>query len=121
VFFLATHGALTIENFVLKVAAPLSPALLLGVRQFTEQMDASIRLDKLKEHAERLWADALSGKDEAEMTARARGLQDEILENRRGGPLVLDAIYKRLQRSYEAQMNHGIAELVAEAKQTLKL
>jgi hypothetical protein len=121
VLFLATRGGLNIEDFVLKVAAPLSPALLLGVRQFNEQMDASTRLDKLKEHADRLWADALSGQDEGEMTTKARGLQDEILENRRGGPLVLDAIYKRLQRGYEAQMNHGVEELVAEAKLKLKL
>jgi hypothetical protein len=113
---LSLGSGFTIEDFVLKVAAPLAPALLLGIRQFSEQMEAAARLDKLKEHSERVWNDALSGKPEAEITAKARLLQDEILENRRKSPLVFDGIYKRLQRDYEVQMNHGVAEFVAEAK-----
>ena len=114
-------SGLTIEDFVLKVAAPLAPALLLGIRQFTEQMEAASRLDTLKDHTERLWNDALAGKSEAEVTLRARGLQNEIFENRKRSPLVFDGIFKRLRCDYEAQMNHGIAELVAEAKQKLRL
>src|SRR5712691_6890091 len=73
---------------------------LLGVRQFSDHREAATRLDKLKEHSERLWNDALSGKLEPEITAPARLLQDEILENRRKSPLVFDGIYKRLQRDY---------------------
>jgi hypothetical protein len=121
VSYLTFVRGFTIEDFVLKVAAPLAPALLLGVRQFNEQMDAARRLDKLKEHSERLWAEALSGTPEIEMTARARELQDEILENRKRGPLVFDVVYKLLQKRYEVQMNHGFAELVEEAKQRLGL
>ena len=121
VLFLAMGNGLTIENFVIKVAAPLAPALLLGIRQFTEQMEAASRLDTLKEHAERLWNDALSGKPEPEITSRARGLQNEILENRKRSPLVFDGIFKRLRRDYEIQMNHGMAEFVAEAKHKLGL
>jgi hypothetical protein len=116
---LALRTGLTIEGFVLKVAAPLAPAILLGVRQFTEQLDAASRLDRLKEHSERLWSDALSGESSGLITMRSRGLQDEILDNRRKGPLVFDWVYKRLQRNYELQMNHGVTELVAEAKQRL--
>ncbi len=116
---LSLGNGFTLEDFVLKVAAPLAPALLLGVRQFSEQVEAAARLDKLKEHAEHLWHDALSGKPEAEITAKARLLQDEILENRRKRPLVFDGIYKRLQRDYEMQMNHGVTEFVAEAKHKL--
>ena len=121
VLCLAMGNGFTIEDFVLKVAAPLSPALLLGIRQFAEQLEAASRLDTLKEHAERLWADALSGKQEADITLRSRGLQNEILENRKRSPLVFDWIFKRLRRDYETQMNHGIAEFVAEAKQKLGL
>lgn len=109
----------TIEVFVLKVAAPLAPALLLGIRQFSEQVEAATRLDNLKNHSENLWNDALSGKSEAEITAKSRLLQDEILENRRKSPLVFDGIFKWLRRSYELQMNHGVAEFVAEAKNRL--
>ena len=121
VLSLAMSNGFTIEDFVLKVAAPLSPALLLGIRQFAEQMEAASRLDTLREHAERLWNDALGGKQEAEITLRSRGLQNEILENRKRSPLVFDGIFKRLRRDYEIQMNHGVAEFVAEAKQKLGL
>jgi uncharacterized membrane protein (DUF485 family) len=121
VLCLAMGNGFTIEDFVLKVAAPVSPVLILGFRQFTEQMEAATRLDKLKEHAEYLWSDALGGRSEAEVTASARRLQDEILENRKRSPLVFDGIFKRLRRDQEVQMNHGVAELVAEAKQRLGL
>lgn len=121
VLLLAIKQGSTIEDFILKVAVPLAPALLLGVRQFTEQREAASRLDKLKEHAERLWTDALNGRSEQEVAARSRQLQDEILENRKKSPLVFDAIYKRLQKRYESLMCHGVAELVEEAKQKLQL
>lgn len=121
VLFLALGSDFTIEDFVVKVAAPLSPALLLGIRQFTEQMEAAARLDKLKDHAEQLWRDAVNGKTGSEITARARGLQDEILDNRKRSPLVFDFIFKRLRSDYEVQMNHGVGELVKEAKLRMKL
>lgn len=121
VIWIALGNGLSVENFVLKVAAPLAPALLLGFRQFTEQMEAANRSDKLKEHSERLWKEALNGKLESEITAKSRGLQDEIFENRKRSPLVFDAIYKRLQRSFEVQMNHGVKEFVAEAREKLGL
>lgn len=120
VLWMALAGGLTVEDFVLKVVLPLAPALVLGIRQFTEQMEAANRLDKLKEHAERLWNDALNGKSERAMTTASRVLQDEILENRKRSPLVFDVVFKRLRGAYEEQMNHGAAELAAEAKQRLR-
>jgi hypothetical protein len=118
---LSLGAGFTVEDFVLKVAAPLAPALLLGMRQYSEQMEAAARLDRLREHSERLWKDALSGKSMTEVSKRARSLQDEILESRRKSPFVFDAIYKWLRPGYEAQMNFGVAELVAQAKQKLGL
>jgi len=118
---LSLGAGFTIEDFVLKVAAPLAPAIMLGIRQYLEQMEAAERLDRLKEHSEHLWNDALSGKSIIDASIRARSLQDEILENRRKSPLVFDRIYRWLRPNYEVQMNFGIAELVAQAKQKLGL
>ena len=112
---------LTLEDFILKVVAPLAPALVLGIRQVSEQMDTANRLDKLKEHAERLWDEALNGSPETEITLKTRNLQDEILENRKRGAMVFDWVFKRLRSDYETQMNHGVAEFVVEAKQRLGL
>lgn len=114
-------SGLSIEDFVIKVAAPLAPAFLLGIRQFGEQIDTAQRLDKLKEHSEGLWNKAIDGSPEPIITPETRNLQDEILENRKRGAMVFDWIYKRLQRDYEAQMNHGVAEFVIEAKRKLGL
>lgn len=121
VLWLALGQGFTLEDFLLKVVFPLAPALLLGIRQFTEQMEAATRLDKLKEHAERLWNEALGGKSEKAMTNAARGLQDEIFESRKRSPLVFDIVFKRLRSGYEVQMNQGVAELAAEAKQRLRV
>lgn len=121
VLMLALGNRFTIEDFVLKVLAPLAPALLLGIRQYLDQIEAATRLDKLKDHAEKLWNEALNGKKSPTyLTTEARGLQDEILEGRRRSPLVFDAIFKWFRRDYEAQMNHGAAELVAEARKKLE-
>jgi len=116
---LALRYQLTIEDFFLKVVVPLLPMFLLGIRQVKEQWQTAKRLDELKKHAESLWASAVDGEPESEITARSRDLQDEIFESRKRGPLVFDRFYKRLQPHYEEQMNRGLAELVAEAESKL--
>ena len=120
VLMLAFGNGFTVEDFVVKVLAPLAPALLLGIRQYSDHTEAATRLDKLKDHAEKLWNEALSGKKSPTyLTTAARGLQDEILDGRRRSPLVFDTIFKWLRRDYETQMNHGAAELVTEARKKL--
>lgn len=118
---LALKDGLTIENFLLKVIAPLAPALIIGIRQYKEQMEAAELSNSLKDHAEKLWTDALSGKKESEISTRSRELQNEIYDSRRRSPLVFDIIFRKLRSDYETQMNYGIAELVLQAKQKLKL
>ena len=71
----------------------------------------------LKDHAERLWNDALSGRVPEEITLGSRRLQDEILESRRKSPPVFDWMFKRLRPRYEGQMIFGVDELVTQAKQ----
>jgi SMODS-associating 4TM effector domain len=89
VFGLSLGTGLTMEDFVIKVAALLAPALVLGIRQYREQTEAAARLDRLKDHSDSLWKDVLSGKSKTALTTRSRNLQDEILENRRKSPLSL--------------------------------
>lgn len=112
-------GGLTVEKVFLAIIAPLMPALILGLRQWNEQLDAARRLDKLKEHAEALWTEALKQPNGVELVLKCRALQDEIFENRRRSPLVFDRIFRRLRDEYEIQMNYGAQELVDEAKRRL--
>ena len=118
---LALSGGASLEALLLKGILPLAPALLIALRQFTEQREAADRLDKLKDHCATLWKEALSGKSKSALTDMSRNLQDEILENRRKAPPVLDFIFKRLRNKYEAGMNHAADHYVSEAKAALKI
>ena len=105
----------------MKGLMPLAPALLIGLRQFSEQREAADRLDKLKDHCGTIWKAALSGKSKAALNEMSRNLQDEILENRRKAPPVLDFIFRRLRNDYEADMNHAADYYISEAKAALKI
>jgi len=118
---LALSGGASLEALLLKCILPLAPALLIALRQFTEQREAADRLDKLKDHCSTIWKDALSGKSKSALTEMSRNLQDEILENRRKAPPVLDLVFKRLRNDYEANMNHAADHYVSEAKLALKI
>ena len=58
----------TLEKFILLVVNPLTPAFILGVRQYNENTKSAMRLDKLKEHAEKMWNKALKGENPEELT-----------------------------------------------------
>lgn len=100
---------------VLTIAAPLSPAFLWGMREARRQGAAALALNRLRELGENLWADIVRGSiSEAEATIRSRQLQDAILLRRQTNPLVFDWIYRCLRRGYEAQMNFGAEDMVAQ-------
>jgi hypothetical protein len=117
---LALAGGASLEGLFLKGVLPLAPALLIVLRQWTEQREAADRLDKLKDHCGTIWKAALAGKSKAALTEMSRNLQDEILENRRKAPPVLDFIFKRLRNEFEASVNHAVEDYVSEGKVALK-
>lgn len=118
---LALAGGASLEALLLKGILPLAPALLIALRQFTDQQEAADRLDKLKDHCGTIWKAALSGKSKSAVTDMSRNLQDEIFEIRRKAPPVLDFIFNRLRSEYEASMNHAADEYVSEAKAALNI
>jgi len=116
VFLVGLIGGLTLEKILLVVLAPLIPAVFLGIRQHTEHTEAAARLDKLKEHSEGLWNQAIRGRlTPQEVTEESYKLQNEIYDNRRRNPLIFNWIYKHLRKEQEEQMNRGAEELVEEA------
>lgn len=114
-------GGLTIEKLFFVVVAPMAPAIILAIRQYSEQMEAAGRLDNLKEHTERLWDAAFDRSVAQDISAKSRVLQDEIYENRKKSPLVFDWIFGRLRGDYESQMNHGAEKYAEEAQRKLGL
>jgi hypothetical protein len=117
---LSLPGGLRLETFVVRVFAPMLPMLLFGLRQCMEHFDSASRLEKLRTHCEKLWTETLDGLSEGEAAARSRNLQDEILENRRRAPVVLDFAYRWLWRSHEQQMQYAADELAAKAKKHMR-
>ncbi|MCE5306074.1 MAG: hypothetical protein LLG20_00370 [Acidobacteriales bacterium] len=114
-------GHVTLDQFLLAGTIPFLPVLVIGIRQFTDQRQASTRLDDLKEHSERLWREALSGQvAEDELSRRSRTLQDEIFEQRRRNPLIFDWVYRRLRDEQEELMNQCASDLLHEARAALR-
>jgi len=116
VLFIGLIGGLTLEDFFLIVLAPLIPAFVLGLRQYTEHVEAAGARDRLKEYAEKLWRRAIEEKISPEQLVKdCRDLQDEIYDHRRRSPFIFNWIYNRLKKSYEDRMNKGADTLIEEA------
>lgn len=119
VFLISLIGGLTLEKFLLAVIAPLAPAYVFGLRQYTEHKEAANRLDQLREDAEALLQDLKNGKlTSQDLERESYTLQTQIYDHRRRSPLILDWFYSRLRRRNEEQMNRGAEDLVKELKQS---
>lgn len=111
---------LTHDRVMLQVVAPLSPALLTGLRLFRENIAAARRADRRKVQADDLWERALRGEIVgAALDLASRDLQDRIFDHRRQSPSTLDWVYRKLRSEHEAQMNKNADALVEEATHAL--
>ena len=106
---------MTLQRFVLAVAAPLSPTLLWGMREARRQKAAAAALDNLRSFVEICWQEiSKSDLTEPEATSRSRELQNGILVHRRTNPLVFDWLYRHRRRDYEELMEVSADEMVAQ-------
>ena len=103
---------LQIDELLLNPVAPLLSGIVLALRQYRENTDAAIRLEKLKDNAQKLWDRAIAGAAEEELTAASRVLQDELFENRKRNVPVFDWLYRWLRSEQEGQMQESAAERV---------
>lgn len=118
VLLMGLIGGLTVEKFILAVLAPLIPAFVFGLRQYTEHNEAAIRLDRLRENAEVLVQEVINGRyTPQDLERESYSLQTQIYDNRRRSPLILDWLYSRLRNKDEEQMNKGAESLVQELTQ----
>lgn len=118
VLLIGLIGGLTLEKFLLAVLAPLIPAFVFGLRQYTEHNEAATRLDRLRENAEALIQEVINGRfTSQDLERESYGLQTQIYDNRRRSPLFFDWLYSRLRRKNEEQMNRGAESLVQDLTQ----
>jgi hypothetical protein len=107
---------LSFADFAIKMAIPMAALYKLGVTQFVEHREAAERLDKLRDHAEKLWAEAISGANLEALKVKSRILQDEIFDGRKKNPPVFDFIFWMFRDKNQLQMNKGAEVLIQEAK-----
>ncbi len=104
-------------EFLAYIVAPLVSTYVFGYRQMMEHGEAADRLDKLKEVSERIWADAVAGKDFAALKLKCRMLQDQIFDHRRKNPPIFDFMFRWFRDGNEVLMNKGAETLVSELSQ----
>jgi hypothetical protein len=115
VFLIGLIGGLTLEKFLLAVLAPLTPAFVFGLRQYTEHNEAAVRLDRLRENAEALVQEIINRRyTSQDFEKESYSLQTQIYDNRRRSPLIQDWLYSQLRNEDEEKMNKGAESLVQE-------
>ncbi|MCP2731425.1 S-4TM family putative pore-forming effector [Limnofasciculus baicalensis] len=118
VLLIGLIGGLTLEKFLLAVLAPLTPAFVFSLRQYTEHNEAAVRLDRLREKAEALVQEIINRRyTPQDLERESDRLQTQIYDNRRRSPLILDWLYSRLRNEDEEKMNKGAESLVQELSQ----
>jgi|GEM_PF-277594 len=117
---LGLAGGMTVDALVLRVLAPMLPAVLWGSREFKRQREAAGDAERTKASVENLWAIAIRGTmDESTMGQNSRAIQDEIYNRRRRGPLVFDWVYERLLPKYEDHYRAGADDLIRTAEEAI--
>lgn len=104
------------SDLIVFVAAPMASAYVIAYRQITEHREAADRLDKLRDHSGKLFAEAIGGASVTHIKTNSRLLQDEIFDGRKRNPPIFDFIFKMLRAQNELEMNKGAEALIKEAK-----
>ncbi|RYZ63499.1 MAG: hypothetical protein EOP05_23445 [Proteobacteria bacterium] len=107
---------LSLSELLVAVLIPVLPLLTLATAQYVEQVDALSKLESLKTHCEKAWANSLTTNGAGNISD-ARAIQDEIYEMRKRSPFVFDFIFKRIRSSNEYLMNVGVADFVKQARE----
>jgi hypothetical protein len=107
---------LSVTDFVMKMVIPMAALYKLGVGQFIEHRDAADRLDNLRDHAEKLWSEAIKGASLHVLKLKTRNLQDEIFDGRKRNPPVFYTIFWIFRNKHESQMNQSALALIQDVK-----
>lgn len=110
------HANQTLGQLALAVVAPLSPALLWGIREIRKQSEAAEALDKLRGQIESVWAQALNGSlNDNALLDTSVDFQNEIFERRSRHPLIFNWINSLVRDQQQESMKAKAVELVAQA------
>ena len=77
---------------------------------------AKDQLMPTKDLAEKIWSDAVGGKDMTALKIKCRRLQDQIFDHRKKNPPVFDFLFRWFRDGSETLMNKGAETLVSEVE-----
>lgn len=106
--------SVSLPDLLLTTVVPLMAGLTFALRQYKENIDAAMRLEKLKDEAGNLWKQARGGASQQELATACRALQDELFDHRKRNVPVFDCMYRRLRSAHEEQMQDSAEQLVSE-------
>ena len=119
VFAFGIHRGMTMDVFVLTVVAPLTPAILWGVREIRKNSSAADDLMKLQTHIDGLWHEALTGTLKGnDLEEQSILIQNQIFHSRSKNPFVFNWVYRFLRGAKEKTMHQVTAQLVEQALHT---
>ena len=119
VFSISLAQGHSLEQMILTVYVPVAPAVLWTIREFCKQREAAGSLDKLRDHINSVWNDALEGKLGSDaLVNESRQIQDMIFDGRSKNPLIFDWINNLVRPRHEISMNAKAEELVHEATES---
>lgn len=113
---------LTLETFISSVFFPLLPILILGIRQYRENMQAAATLDTLKNKVREIWSkiECYKSNEFDQLKTESIELQSQIFKNRATSPLIFNWFYQLLREKQQDSMNKGAKELVEDIKKKLE-
>lgn len=116
VFALAILRGMTMDVFVLAVLAPLTPALLWGVREIHKNSVAAEDLCRLETHINQLWHETLKGSLANDSTgAESILIQNQLFHWRSTNPFVFNWVYRLLRGRKEETMRSVAVQIVEQA------
>src|SRR6266516_849425 len=119
VILLGFIKAMDLGRFFLVIVFPLLPAYIWAIREYLGQTEDANEKEELRKYTEELWTKALKKElTVQQIDQESRHLQDEIYNNRRSNPFILDWFYNRLRRENEEFINRDAEELVNQALQS---
>jgi hypothetical protein len=114
-FAYGVAGHLTIEEFLVRILFPLTPAILWVGREIWDNREASQTVNRLREALADLWLDAIRGRLSQEtLNAQTVDLDSAIFAYRQSTPPVPDAFYGLFRSRTEVTMDRVARDLIAE-------
>jgi hypothetical protein len=106
VCFIGFFGAMSVQDWALKLVGPLLPGFFLFMRQRQAHLDSIGRLRELRAHADGIWMLIIDGKSSSKrLNDESRSLQNAIFNHRSKSVVQFEWIYNRFRGQLEKEQS----------------